>query len=236
MFKLSAEENYEGGEIIFEEGSAGTQVYVILSGGVEISKKGKQRRIILNTLIEGEVLGELSYFGGYKRTASAMAVGETKLGVIDLKSADTEISNLSEDVRAIFKVMLERYKGMIDRASEATYRKDPRIHRTLFVTYQDSQSFMKASMIKASTGNLSVGGLFIQTKTPLKEGEQFLLELQLPNTVRSISVTCEVAWSRDKQDLAQGPPGMGVEFREMSEEDQKILTHYVNEEMLKEEE
>jgi len=233
MFQISTKKTYQNGEIIFEEGSYGDQIYVILSGAVEISKIGRQKKFIVNTLKPGEVFGELGFFGGFQRTATATAVGKTTIGLVDLAPAESELSKISRDVRFLLKVMVERYKNLIDRASESTYRSDPRIHKTLFLTYQDSESFIKASTIKASTGNLSVGGIFIKTVTPLNPGEKFFLELQLPDTPQPIKVTCEVTWARERDDETQGPAGMGVKFCEMTEEDQQILTQYVNNEMLK---
>jgi CRP/FNR family cyclic AMP-dependent transcriptional regulator len=233
MFKVSTKKNYEDGQAIFEEGSYGDQVYVILSGGVEISKIGEEKKFIVNTLKTGEVFGELGFFGGFERTASATAVGKTEIGLVDLASADSELGKLSKDVWFLLKVMVERYKNLIDRASEATYRTDPRIHKTLSLTYQDSESFLKASSIKASTGNLSIGGLFVNTDVPLDKGEKFLLDLTLPDVSQPISINCEVAWVRDGHDETEGPGGMGVKFIEISETSENTLTQYLNNEMLK---
>ncbi len=233
MFRISTKENFEDGQVIFEEGSYGDQVYVIQSGGVEISKTGKEKKFIVNTLKQGEVFGELGFFGGFERTATATAVGATEIGLVDLASADSELGKLSKDVWFLLKVMVERYKNLIDRASESTYRTDPRIHKTLSLTYQDSESFIKASSIKASTGNLSIGGLFVNTDAPLDKGEKFLLDLTLPDVSRPISINCVVAWAREGNDEAEGSPGMGVKFVELSEENENTLTQYLNNELLK---
>ena len=233
MFKISTKESCQDGQVIFEEGTYGDQVYVILTGGVEISKVGKEKKFIVNTLKQGEVFGELGFFGGFERTATATAVGKTEIGLVDLASADSELGKLSKDVWFLLKVMVERYKNLIDRASESTYRSDPRIHKTLFLTYQDSESFIKASSIKASTGNLSIGGLFVNTDAPLEKGEKFLLDLTLPDVSQPISINCKVAWVRAGNDESEGPPGMGVKFVEMDETDEKTLTQYLNNELLK---
>jgi uncharacterized protein (TIGR02266 family) len=232
MFQISTKENYQDGQVIFEEGGYGDQVYVIISGAVEISKIGREKKFVVNTLKAGEVFGELGFFGGFERTATASAVGKTTIGRVELASAESELDKVSKDVRLLLMLMVERYKNLIDRASEATYRTDPRIPKTLFLTYQDSESFIKASTIKASTGNLSVGGLFIKTDAPLNPGEQFLLDLKLPDTAKPISVTCEVAWAKEKNDEAQGSAGMGVKFLEMSETDEHTLTQYINNVMI----
>ncbi len=88
--------------------------------------------------------------------------------------------------------------------------------------FKDRQSF-----IKAYTGNISRGGLFIRTERPLREGEQFLLKLQLPDLPDPIKVNCEVSWAREQSDIEKRPPGMGVKFCKMTKRDNQILNQYV---------
>lgn len=233
MFKLSSEKTYEDGQVIIKEGAKGGKVYVVMAGAVEISKMGKGERFIINTLKAGEVFGELSFFGGFERTATATASGEARVGTIDLPKVDTEIGKLADDVQVLLGVMTQRYKSLVDRASQYSYRTSPRIERNVILAYQDIDSFIKASMIKAVAGNLSVGGLFIKTEKPYSKGEQFMLDLQLPETSETLSVNCEVAWSRVGWDIDQNPPGMGVKFVDMPDEDRRKLSEYVNTEMLK---
>ncbi|MFC1516745.1 TIGR02266 family protein [Thermodesulfobacteriota bacterium] len=233
MFKLSSEKSYEDGQVIIKEGAEGGEVYVVLAGAVEVSKMGKGERFVINILKAGEVFGELSFFGSFQRTATATASGEARVGTIDLPNVDTEIGKLADDVQVLLGVMIQRYKSLVDRASEYSYRTSPRIERNVFLTYQDNEAFLKASMIKAVAGNLSVGGLFIKTEKPYGKGEEFMLDLQLPEVSEAISVSCEVAWSRVGWDINQNPPGMGVKFVDMSDEDRRKLAEYVNTEMLK---
>ncbi|MGD2127174.1 MAG: PilZ domain-containing protein [Desulfobacteraceae bacterium] len=130
--------------------------------------------------------------------------------------------------------MPDKYRALFEKPSESSYRNECRVRRTLSVAYNDSDSFVKASMINASTDNLSVGGLFIETEEPFEKGEEFFLDLQLPGSSKPITISCEVAWVREAGDMLQGPPGMGAKFCRIDEEEQQILTRYVNEEMFKE--
>ena len=74
MHSLASEENFNDGQIIFEEGSYGNWVYVILSGGVEIFRVIKGQKVTIARLKPGEMFGELGFLGGIKRTASAAAI------------------------------------------------------------------------------------------------------------------------------------------------------------------
>jgi len=55
------EEGYEAGEVIFEEDSHGTAVYVLSSGKVEISKIVHDRKAVLEILGPGDIFGEMSF-------------------------------------------------------------------------------------------------------------------------------------------------------------------------------
>jgi uncharacterized protein (TIGR02266 family) len=222
MFPLASRETYEDGQIIIEEGSSGDWIYVVLSGSVEIFKIIDGKRFTLSVLKPGEVFGELGYLGAVKRTATARAIGETTLGILDRVFLDKEFNKLSGYFRTILVAVVKRFRGMMDRATEFTSRKEKRAQKTLSLMFKDHQSF-----IKAYTVDIGEGGLFISTEHLLKEGEQFLLKLQLPGLSEPLKVECEVVWTRKQSDTEERPSGMGVKFCEMSKKDIQVLNHYL---------
>ena len=70
---------YSPGEIIFEEGTPGLGMYVILSGEVCITSQADGREVILATLGPGDFFGELSLIDEIERSANARAEGKTEL-------------------------------------------------------------------------------------------------------------------------------------------------------------
>jgi len=223
MFEIASEEHYEDGQIIFKEDSAGDWVYIIISGSVEISRTVQGQKFVLAELKEGEAFGELSFLGGIKRSATAQAVGETTLGIIDRNSMDQEFNKLSSDFRAVIVASVKRFKGMMDRACDFSTRKENRVLKTLSLNYKDRKSF-----IKAYTQDISNGGLFIKAKNPLKQGEQFMLSLQLPDLPEPMKIKCQVAWAKKEEGVAgEHPPGMGVKFTEVSDKDSQTLKKYI---------
>ena len=223
MFTLVSEETYSDGQTIFNEDSSGDWVYLVLSGSVEISKTIGGKKFVLEVLKEGEVFGELSFIGGIKRTANVTAVGATIVGIIDRDALDQEFNKLSSDFRSILVTVVKRFKNMIDRVIEFSVRAEPRIPKTLSVNYKDQQSFLKAY-----TGNISNGGLFIKTNNPPPQGEQFFLKLQLPSLSEPLNIKCEVAWTyKQKEGDDNRPSGMGLKFLEMSKKDRNTLHTYI---------
>jgi uncharacterized protein (TIGR02266 family) len=224
MFTFASEETYNHGEIIIKEGTQGNWIYYIISGAVEISKIIGGRKFVLDRLEAGEVFGEIGFIGGLKRTATAIAVGPTTVGIIDRETLDEEFNKIPSDFRAILVAMARRFEKMVLRVSEFSDRKEVRVQKTLTLTYKDHQSF-----VKAFVGNVSSSGLFIKAPNPLKEGERFQLKLQLPGVPEPLKISCEVAWARSQAKATEkNPAGMGVKFVEMSRRDKEILDRLVS--------
>lgn len=74
---------FHGGDIIFDEGDEGIDLYVIQSGRVEISRSGIAGPRVVAKLGPGDFFGEMSVVLGETRTARAVAVGETSLLELD---------------------------------------------------------------------------------------------------------------------------------------------------------
>jgi len=117
MFQTAIEEKYKNGDIIFEEGSSGDWIYVIESGTVEISKIMHGEKEVLLELGPGEIIGELGFITKMPRTATARAVGDTTVGIIDPISFEQEFNRLSPDFQAVLISLATRLK----ETTEALY-------------------------------------------------------------------------------------------------------------------
>jgi len=96
-FKFSKHiKQFKNKDTIFEEGSKGREMYVILKGNVEISQKVSEETNVLSVLKPGDFFGEMSTIRAVPRVATAKAEG----------SADCLV--VSPD---IFKSMLQETPG-----------------------------------------------------------------------------------------------------------------------------
>lgn len=84
------------GEIIFNEGDPGQEMYVVLSGKVEISLQQESKSIILGILEEGDFFGEMSLLEGMPRSGTAKAVMHTQLVVLQQESFRQYMASDSE--------------------------------------------------------------------------------------------------------------------------------------------
>jgi CRP-like cAMP-binding protein len=70
------------GEYIMREGDFGSEMFVIQSGRVEISKRMAGRDVVLATIGKGEFFGEMSLLESLPRDANARALGDVELLVL----------------------------------------------------------------------------------------------------------------------------------------------------------
>jgi uncharacterized protein (TIGR02266 family) len=219
VYNLAGEETYEGDQIIIKEGSSGDWVYVVLSGSVEISKMARGKKCVIEVLEPGEVFGELGFIGGMKRTATARAVGKTVLGIIDRGFLEKEYNQLSGQFRKILETVTRRFNKILDRIYDLDGREDTRVKKVLSLKYKDREAF-----IEAYAANASSGGLFIKTEKPLDVGCQFVLKLQIPDAPDPLQIKSEVRWIRPLEKAQPDrPPGMGIQFLEISKSDVQLL-------------
>lgn len=77
------------------------------------------------------------------------------------------------------------------------------------------------------TIDLSTGGAFLRSELLLEQDEAFSVEFRVPGVNRLMKAQAKVAWVRRFPEPGQ-EPGMGVQFLDMSEADQRILGAYLD--------
>jgi two-component system chemotaxis response regulator CheY len=97
-------------------------------------------------------------------------------------------------------------------------RRASRIPFRLEVSYGEDE--ILADYTESFTFNVSAGGLFLETKSPLPLGEALKLKLELPENNRAVHCEGRVAWvnSTTSPIRSDHPAGMGVEFLCIEEE------------------
>lgn len=77
------------------------------------------------------------------------------------------------------------------------------------------------------TGDLSPGGLFVATDTPLMVGTELVLSFVLPDGYR-VATDATVAWVRaPRYRPDELPSGMGVRFERLSDADRNAIDHFL---------
>ncbi len=71
--------SYQPGEVLFRENDSSKELFMIVGGQVKISRGEGEGERVLATRGGGEIMGEMSHFDDYPRSATATAVGEVQV-------------------------------------------------------------------------------------------------------------------------------------------------------------
>jgi CRP/FNR family transcriptional regulator, cyclic AMP receptor protein len=93
---------YEGGEVIVQEGEEGNCMYVIQEGEVEVVSVSGDKIVRLAVLGEGDFFGEMAIFEREVRAATVRTLGPTRLITIDKK---TFLRRIEQDPSLAFRMV-----------------------------------------------------------------------------------------------------------------------------------
>jgi uncharacterized protein (TIGR02266 family) len=101
--------------------------------------------------------------------------------------------------------------------------REPRYHVDIQVDEQTSSMFTAGRVT-----NISRGGLFMETPTPLPIKSRVDIALQLPEIRTVLHVHGRVVWTYDvRRSNSQIMTGTGIKFEDMSPEQRQVLEWYL---------
>lgn len=103
--------NYQDGEVIFQVGEVGDQMYFIEEGRVRIVGSYKLTKKVLAIYEKGDFFGEMAIFGGKARSASAVAIGATQLLPVTKDTLAAQIQSRPEIGLALLKTLSGRIRN-----------------------------------------------------------------------------------------------------------------------------
>jgi uncharacterized protein (TIGR02266 family) len=119
-----------------------------------------------------------------------------------------------------FMAMAKKYLNVALRAA-------PRYADRLTVSYSTSDNSEQS--LTNYTVNISTGGVFLETASPLPVDTKLRLEIQLPGQASPLRTTARVAWVNDAQlDMRPNlPKAMGLQFLEITLKDLHLLREHL---------
>jgi CRP-like cAMP-binding protein len=100
-------------------------VYLICEGSVEISISSQNNNMVLATLGENAIFGEMALIDHSVRSAKAVALTSTWCYILNKYSFEQRLNDLDPFMRGLFRVLTEGIRGMNERVKangEATKR------------------------------------------------------------------------------------------------------------------
>ena len=103
---------FDAGEYIFREGDNGDCAYLIETGVVEVSVQKDDRKLVIATLGQGDLVGEMAIIDELPRTATARALEATRLIAIPHDYIHQKVECSDPALRFILQIVLERYRDI----------------------------------------------------------------------------------------------------------------------------
>lgn len=111
--------NLRSGEILFREGDAGENMYIVVEGDLEIlMAPDTDNELMLNRVPQGEYIGEMSLITGAPRTASVRAHGD----VVLLSMSRMQLLDLLQEHPRLASTMVHVLSQRLDNTNVSTFR------------------------------------------------------------------------------------------------------------------
>ncbi len=114
---------FSKGTVLFKEGDTGTEMYLVCSGEVKLTRKTPNGEIVLAVLGFGEFFGEMSVITNQPRTVTAEVVSDCRLNVISKDILETLISSNPLVALSILKKLLFRLESAYNQIEDLFNRK-----------------------------------------------------------------------------------------------------------------
>ncbi len=101
---------FHDGEVIYEEGERGTEMYFIKAGRVRLMKRSQGLQVRLATLEEGDFFAEMALLDDSEHCATAVAQGEVTLSACGKQELLREIRENPELAMRMLLTMSERLR------------------------------------------------------------------------------------------------------------------------------
>jgi CRP-like cAMP-binding protein len=110
---IATEHDFVDGEFICEQGEAGNEMFVIISGEarVVVHRDGQSEKEIARRAA-GDAVGEMSLISGETRIASVISVGDVRALCLDRLNFESLLRERPEVSLAVMRVLCNRLKDL----------------------------------------------------------------------------------------------------------------------------
>ncbi|MBW1979938.1 MAG: cyclic nucleotide-binding domain-containing protein [Deltaproteobacteria bacterium] len=250
---LSRTVEYQNGEHILQEGKE-TQdiVFVLLEGQAKVIKNTEKGPMTLALLEEGDIFGEAAFLAQRqgKRSASIVANGQVKVGVLDQQKLEAEYNKLSPTFKKLLRDLALRFTkttaltarlapkrlkapsmgGVEQRRGKALQALRIKVDylpakKTGYDSFsgQDSYKGMLLDLAPTCKGLELYTVSFSKLSHPI--GGKFIFGFTLPGKPM-MRIPGQIAWLRE---LGGNKARMGIQFTESNPYFEKIIKEFLRE-------
>jgi uncharacterized protein (TIGR02266 family) len=149
--------------------------------------------------------------------------------IAKFKKLDDKRTNegLSDDEREEWFALKDVIEQEVfpDSAPPPSSRRDSlRVPTSMDVTFEDAQGFERAYL-----RNISEGGVYLETKSPLPMGTRFDLASTIADSGEAVKLRVEVVWVNSNPSPSSGlKPGVGVAWLDLPADEKALIKSIVH--------
>ena len=102
--------NFNAGDVIFHEDDPGKSMFIIRSGIVEVLVKSASKQVVVATLKDGAIFGEMALIDGQPRSATVVAKSKTTCIEISQLMFQKRLSDLPGWMQSFYQILVERLR------------------------------------------------------------------------------------------------------------------------------
>jgi CRP/FNR family cyclic AMP-dependent transcriptional regulator len=111
LAKLAARRRYPKDGVVFFENEEGSSFFMIVEGRIKVTILGDDgREIILSVLSSGDFFGEMALLDNEPRSATAIAVEDSELLVLNRSDFESAVADNSRVMQALIKTLTARLR------------------------------------------------------------------------------------------------------------------------------
>lgn len=150
--------NCGAGDIVFEEGEPGDNMYLILSGSVVITKGDLDSPTILAYRGAGEIFGEMALLENQPRSATVIALSDLRL----VSANSSQFEQLLQEMPSVGRGIMEMLSGRLRNMSEARSTgelSEKRLSLQISALQNEKQRLEELQLLRQETSELIIHDL-----------------------------------------------------------------------------
>lgn len=108
-------QTFQAGDRIFKEGDEGNMAYVVQSGQVEIFKTVNDKEVILGSVGQGGIFGEMALIDDKPRMAGARASKGSTIIVVTRAMFDQKMTKADPFIKGLLNILVENIRALTNK-------------------------------------------------------------------------------------------------------------------------
>jgi len=169
---------YKKNTVLFAEGEPGSELFIIKSGSVKISKIADNKELLLAMLKTGDIFGEMALLEDKPRIASAVAYEDCRVVTINKANFEVMIKSQPQLIARITSLLADRI-WLIYKKLDNVLISDPmgRIYNTIYIQLEKNRIHLNGAGRTSYTFNFGWAELFGMSGLPPEHNKPLHLKM-----------------------------------------------------------